>query len=172
MHREVIEVPEDSDDAKQWPRWNPDESSDSKVGKGSAPSAPAAPLSTEPAVASSSGLAILSSPATNSGSGDGPAQSSATTSKLPPTKRPGPRKPKTQLAALPTQKAKKLTTLDKSAMDWRAHVSSQQDTGLKDELDVNRRGGGYLEKVDFLQRVEERREDVFESNKSTKRRRG
>jgi Bucentaur or craniofacial development len=54
-------------------------------------------------------------------------------------------------------------------MDWRAHIESQ--SGVKDELEANRRGGGYLEKMDFLHRVEERREDVFEASKSSKRRR-
>lgn len=58
-------------------------------------------------------------------------------------------------------------------MDWRAHVDdTQQASGLKDELDANRRGGGYLEKVEFLQRVEQRKDEAFEASKSTKRRRG
>lgn len=69
-------------------------------------------------------------------------------------------------------KATKLTTLDKSAMDWKSHVTGAQDPALKDELDANRRGGGYLEKVDFLQRVGERKDEAFEANKSSKRRRG
>lgn len=87
--------------------------------------------------------------------------------------RPGPRKPRTTLPALPTpgaSKTKKITTLDKSAMDWRAHVASQS-SDAQDELTANRRGGGYLEKVDFLQRVQDRREDVLEGSKSNKRRR-
>lgn len=57
-------------------------------------------------------------------------------------------------------------------MDWRAHVTTTQDPELKDELDANRRGGGYLEKVEFLQRVGERRDEAFEANKGGKRRRG
>lgn len=57
-------------------------------------------------------------------------------------------------------------------MDWRSHVASaQSSSGLKDELDANRRGGGYLDKVEFLSRVDERKEEAFEANKSTKRRR-
>ena len=31
-------------------------------------------------------------------------------------------------------------------MDWWAHINSQQDTTIKDELEANRRGGGYLQK--------------------------
>jgi hypothetical protein len=53
-------------------------------------------------------------------------------------------------------------------MDWRTHVTSSD---VKDELDANRRGCGYLEKMDFLKRVEDRREDAYEASKSNKRRR-
>jgi hypothetical protein len=56
-------------------------------------------------------------------------------------------------------------------MDWSAHVNTHQDSTIKDELEANRRGGGYLEKVEFLKRVEERKEDAIEANKSNKRRR-
>jgi len=56
-------------------------------------------------------------------------------------------------------------------MDWRAHVSTQETSGLKDELEANRRGGGYLEKVEFLQRVDDRKADALDASK-TKRRRG
>ncbi|KAL0060709.1 hypothetical protein AAF712_012489 [Marasmius tenuissimus] len=90
----------------------------------------------------------------------------------PPPKRPGPRKSKIQLSATPSSsKLKKITMLEKSAMDWRSHVGSPGDSELKDELEANRRGGGYLEKVEFLERVQERKEEVLEHNKGTKRRR-
>lgn len=57
-------------------------------------------------------------------------------------------------------------------MDWKAHVQAEQGkVGLQDELEANRRGGGYLEKVEFLQRVEERKEGTLEALKSGKRRR-
>lgn len=90
-----------------------------------------------------------------------------------PAKRPGPRRPKTVLAPLPgAQKAKKLTVLDKSAMDWKEHVQSAGESSeLKDELEAHRRGGGYLEKVEFLKRVEERKEEALEASKTGKRRR-
>ncbi|KAF9239323.1 bucentaur or craniofacial development-domain-containing protein [Melanogaster broomeanus] len=88
----------------------------------------------------------------------------------PAGKRPGPRKPRTALPSLPkASQAKKITTLDKSAMDWRAHVNAES-SDLKEELDANRRGGGYLEKVEFLKRVEDRRDDALEASKSSKRR--
>jgi Bucentaur or craniofacial development len=55
-------------------------------------------------------------------------------------------------------------------MDWNAHVNTQQDAAIKDELEANRRGGGYLEKVEFLKRVEERKDDALEASKSKRRR--
>ena len=59
-------------------------------------------------------------------------------------------------------------------MDWKAHLASETAAGsdIQDELAANRRGGGYLEKVDFLDRVGERREDLFDQARSAKRRRG
>ncbi|KAJ7089252.1 bucentaur or craniofacial development-domain-containing protein [Mycena belliarum] len=137
---EVVEVPEDSPDAKKWPLWRP-------------PDDPAA-----------------SSPAP--GTQDSPSLSpgASTSSTRPAAKKPGPRKPRTSLADIPSQKARKLSTLDKSSMDWRAHVNSESPD-IKDELDANRRGGGYLEKVEFLNRVDARKGDALELSKSTKRRR-
>ena len=95
----------------------------------------------------------------------------------PPRPKPGPRKPRTILAPLPTAKPKKLTTLEKSAMDWRAHVTQSdagEETGsggvnLADELERNRRSGGYLEKVAFLERVGNRREDLFDESRKKRR---
>jgi hypothetical protein len=90
-------------------------------------------------------------------------------------KRPGRRKPKVQLAELPSadsRKGKKLTTLEKSALDWKAHVTAPGEPELAAELEANRRGGGYLEKVEFLQRVGDRKSETFEANKDHKRRRG
>jgi hypothetical protein len=66
-------------------------------------------------------------------------------------------------------KAKKLTTLDKSSMDWRAHVN-ESEPSVKDELEANRRGGGYLEKVEFLKRVDERKDGLIEMSKGKRRR--
>lgn len=85
-------------------------------------------------------------------------------------KKPGPRKPKKTLGPLPStsnRKAKKLTTLNKSLMDWKAHTG---DSTLQDELDANRKAGGYLGKVEFLKRVDERKEENLESMQSRKRR--
>jgi hypothetical protein len=134
---DVVEVPEDSPDAKKWPLWQED-------------STTTTPLSPPP-----------------------PSTSMSKPTPLPKSRPPGPRKPKTSLTSLPTlssQKPKKLSTLDKSAMDWRAHIDSQQDSTIKHELEANRRGGGYLEKVEFLKRVEERKEDTLDAIKSRKRR--
>lgn len=69
------------------------------------------------------------------------------------------------------QKLKKMTTLDKSAMDWREHLNTNQDPNVKDQLEANRKGGGYLDKVEFLQRVEERKDTFLDAKKAGKRRR-
>ncbi|KAF9493194.1 hypothetical protein BDN71DRAFT_1114020, partial [Pleurotus eryngii] len=124
---EVVEVDEDSEDAKKWPR---------------------------------AGETLSTS-----------ASASTSSTPKPPAKRPGPRKSKVTLAPLPSGKAKKLSTLEKSAMDWRAHVAAEASSGLQEELDANRKGGGYLEKVDFLKRVDERKDDILEASRSSKRRR-
>ncbi|KAG9218119.1 hypothetical protein CCMSSC00406_0010140 [Pleurotus cornucopiae] len=99
------------------------------------------------------------------------ASASTNSTPRPPAKRPGPRRSKVTLAPLPSGKAKKLTTLEKSAMDWRAHVAAEASSGLQEELDANRKGGGYLEKVDFLKRVDERKDGILEASRSSKRRR-
>ena len=65
-----------------------------------------------------------------------------------------------------------LTTLEKSALDWKAHVDTSGSPELASELEANRRGGGYLDKVEFLQRVGDRKGQAFEANKDHKRRRG
>jgi hypothetical protein len=61
-----------------------------------------------------------------------------------------------------------------SALDWKAHVDTSGEPELASELEANRRGagGGYLDKVEFLQRVGDRMGQAFEANKDHKRRRG
>ncbi|KAI0252959.1 bucentaur or craniofacial development-domain-containing protein [Lactifluus subvellereus] len=148
---EVVEVPEDSPDAKKWPLWKPPENLD----------AAATPdESSSTATPSPADLLTASSP--------------SAASAQPVSKRPGRRKPKVQLAELPSadsRKEKKLTTLEKSALDWKAHVTAPAEPELAAELEANRRGGGYLEKVEFLQRVGDRKNQTFEANKDHKRRR-
>ncbi|KAG6872138.1 hypothetical protein C0995_012624 [Termitomyces sp. Mi166 len=141
LAREVVEVPADSPDAKKWPLWHEREDNQTT----SAELSPVKLKSEVPSEASSEPL----------------------TSTKPTAKR---RKSKTTLAAIPTRKTK-LSTLEKSAMDWQAHVQASEGSGLKDELEANRRGGGYLEKIEFLNRVDERREGVIETHKGSKRRR-
>ncbi|KAF8122723.1 bucentaur or craniofacial development-domain-containing protein, partial [Boletus edulis] len=162
---EVVEVPENSEDAAKWPRWSPcprptsdgvaagtGKEKDDGEGRERESDSPAPPPS-----------AVDPSPAPL------PPMTTTATS-TPGAKRPGPRKPWTALPSIPkASQAKKITTLDKTAMDWRAHVASQSGD-VKDELDANRRGGGYLEKVDFLKRVQDRREEAFEGSKLNKRR--
>ncbi|KAL5637860.1 hypothetical protein ACGC1H_002210 [Rhizoctonia solani] len=91
--------------------------------------------------------------------------------KTPPTKPKPPPKSRKSLSSLAAAgKPKKLTTLDKSRLDWQSHlVSSTQEE--RDDLERNRKAGGagYLEKVDFLARVGERRDNVFEDSKRKRR---
>ncbi|KAJ3793739.1 bucentaur or craniofacial development-domain-containing protein [Lentinula aff. detonsa] len=162
---EVIEVPADSVEAKKWPTV----SSEPLSGKiNSIPSPAHDPDSN--ASSNTDHLAsatIFSTPS--------PAQISQKTV-LP---RRGPRKPKITLGEIPgsssgsRSRPTKLTTLEKSAMDWRSHISEQDSVALKDELEANRKqgGGGYLEKVEFLERVSERRENLLDASRSGKRRR-
>jgi len=51
-------------------------------------------------------------------------------------------------------------------------VDTPGEPELASELEANRRGGGYLEKVEFLQRVGDRKGQAFDANKDHKRRRG
>ncbi|KAG9311730.1 bucentaur or craniofacial development-domain-containing protein [Chiua virens] len=160
---EVVEVAEDSEEAKEWPWWSPHPPASESV--------PVPCLDQGDESGNAKGNQPASSPPPSLAVG-GEASTATTTTTAPTSAatRPGPRKPRTVLQSIPkASQAKKISTLDKSAMDWRAYVSSQS-SGLKDELNVNRCGGGYLEKVDFLKRVEGRREDVFEANKMSKRR--
>ena len=157
---EVVEVLEDSPEASKWPLWKDPLTTESSNEASPAVSLPATAMPVAPLSNSSSSLDQTSNPA------------SPSASTKPPVRKPGPRKSKTSLAPLPgPSRAKKISTLDKSAMDWQTHVQAEQHSGLKDELEANRKAGGYLEKVQFLKRVEQRKDETLESLKSTKRRR-
>ncbi|KAI9444240.1 hypothetical protein H4582DRAFT_2071804 [Lactarius indigo] len=148
---EIVEVPEDSKDATNWPLWEPPETvREATTFNNDSPSASIPPVAGLPT-----------------------ASSSATTTQL--NRRPGRRKPKVQLAELPSadsRKGKRLTTLEKSTLDWNAHVNVPGEPELAAELEANRRGGGYLERVEFLQRVDDRKNQALEASKDHKRRRG
>ena len=148
FRREVVEVPEDSEDAKKWPVW---------------PESGASNQNTAADVAVASAISNLPTPVVL-----------ADPTRLVPKPKPrGPRKSKLVLPSLPTSsqhKTGKLTALDKSSMDWKAHITSDGAT-TKDELEANRRSGGYLGKVEFLQRVSERKDNILEETQAKKRRR-
>ena len=152
---EIVEVPEDSKDARNWPLWKHPESAE------------------EVATCNNDSSSASTPPA--AGFPSAPSSSSANTTGLVVNRRPGRRKPKVQLAELPSadsRKGKKLTTLEKSTLDWNAHVNVPGEPELAAELEANRRGGGYLERVEFLQRVDERKSQAFEASRDHKRRRG
>lgn len=149
---EIVEVPEDSKDAKNWPLWKPPETVEEVATFNNDSSS----TSTPPAA----GL---------------PTASSSSSTQQVVNRRPGRRKPKVQLVELPSadsRKEKKLTTLEKSTLDWHAHVNVPGEPELAAELEANRRGGGYLERVEFLQRVDDRKNQAFEASRDHKRRRG
>ena len=162
---EFVEVLEDSPEAKKWPLWKEPLTEPSTA----VPTEVSLQLSSAPVAASSN----PSSPPTQTPNPEiSPTSTFTSLPTKPPVRKPGPRKPKISLAPLPgPSKPKKLSTLDKSAMDWQTHVyEEQQRSGLKDELEANRKAGGYLDKVQFLKRVEERKDETLESLKSIKRR--
>lgn len=145
FRREVVQVPGNSEDAKKWPVWTGSDTSNQNA-------------------------ADIDFPTSNSPGAPTPVNSANQNSK---PKARGPRKSRLVLPSLPTSsrhKAEKLTTLDKSSMDWKAHVNSDSAV-TKDELEANRRSGGYLGKIEFLQRVSERKDDILEENQAKKRRR-
>lgn len=183
---EVVEVPEDSADAKKWPLWKkppdgkdetaaqPTPTNDDGASKPPTSDSPPVPPPPPPPAPSSSSLATPESTTTSRPS---PPTTTTTTKQQQP--RPGRRKPKQQLAEVPSAASRKglkrLTTLEKSALDWKAHVdasSGERERELAAELEANRRGGGYLEKVEFLQRVGDRKNQALETNLDHKRRRG
>ena len=190
---EVVDVPEDSADAKKWPLWKPTD------GKEEAPATPSGGSGLpQPSTGDLPPAPLpppLGRPSSSSYSAETETEAAATptptpTAAQPPTTtkpvRPGRRrKPKLQLAELPSTSAaagggdsrkglKRLTTLEKSALDWKAHVDAAPpgEAELASELEANRRGGGYLEKVEFLQRVDDRKNQTLDANKDHKRRRG
>lgn len=86
----------------------------------------------------------------------------------PPPPKAAPRRPKSSLSSLASSLAKpsKLNTLEKSKLDWSSYV--QKEDGLVDDLEKARKGG-YLEKMDFVRRTEERAEEERERLKSGRR---
>lgn len=70
------------------------------------------------------------------------------------------------LAARKTrEKAQKLNTVDKSRLDWAGYVDKE---GIADELDeYGRAKEGYLGRMDFLERVDQRKEEERRAVKTT-----
>ncbi|KAJ3546769.1 hypothetical protein NMY22_g1928 [Coprinellus aureogranulatus] len=170
-HEEVLEVHENSEEAKKWPRYQGlDDISTHSTECASPTSIVSTAATGTNSAAASKGISLAGSPGISPSSAASTSASSADRT-VPLKRKPGPRKPKTTLAPLPgaASKAKKITTLEKSAMDWAKHVTRDD----KDALEAQRRGGGgYLDKVEFLNRVEERKESVLsESASASKRRR-
>ncbi|KAG8680134.1 hypothetical protein FRC09_018460, partial [Ceratobasidium sp. 395] len=155
---EKVQVAEDSAEAVEWKRRHlpAATSEETSVAAGPSPSivpAPRAPNLINPTSRPSSAGSIKGT-------------STPTTTKPKPVVKP--RKSLSGMAA--ATKPKKLTTLEKSKLDWQSHLGTVTP-GERDELERNRQSGGtgYLEKVDFLARVGERRENAFEDSKRKQR---
>jgi len=62
------------------------------------------------------------------------------------------------------KKPAKMNTLEKSKLDWNAFVGKE---GIEDELKHHNKDG-YMEKVAFLQRTDERRDQEYQLLKKKK----
>ncbi|OBT75788.1 hypothetical protein VF21_05536 [Pseudogymnoascus sp. 05NY08] len=63
-----------------------------------------------------------------------------------------------RLVAQQEEKGRKLNTVEKSKMDWAGFVDKE---GIREELEVAEKGkGSYLQRKEFLERVEGKREEV------------
>jgi len=169
--KQVIEVPEGSKEAKQWPRLDETGATSQTVQTITSPN----PVEVKPTQQSgisqtpSSSLAPSSFSGLASSSSTSALSSAASTPKPTPPPGSGPRKRKT-LAAIPTAKPRKISTLDKGMMDWSSHLSSSSNQQVREELEANRRGGGYIERVEFMERVSERKEEGRQQLAGSKRR--
>ncbi|GAA5912110.1 hypothetical protein JCM5296_000797 [Sporobolomyces johnsonii] len=107
-------------------------------------------------------------PEASSSASPAPASTSASASASPaPGPKGGPRKKAAGglgalAASLGVGKPAKLNTLEKSKLDWNKYVSKED--GLSDTL-AHARKDGYLEKKDFLDRVEMRKEEGWEKGR-------
>ncbi|KAG8724321.1 hypothetical protein FRC12_024335 [Ceratobasidium sp. 428] len=155
---EKIQVVEDSAEATEWKRRQLPTAVSEETSVAAGPSPSIAPTPSAP---------NITNPSSRPSSADSMKDTSTpTTTKPKPTAKP--RKSLSSMAA--TTKPKKLTTLEKSKLDWQSHLATVT-SNERDELERNRQSGGtgYLEKVDFLARVGERRENAFEDSKRKRR---
>lgn len=102
------------------------------------------------------------------------ARQQAAPAPAPSSSKPGLRRPKKRTSmfgpggidtssAASTPRGPKLTTLEKSKLDWAQHVDEE---GITEELDEHRRAKeGYLGRMDFLGRMDMKKEEVLEKVK-------
>ncbi|KAG8955440.1 hypothetical protein FRC04_008791 [Tulasnella sp. 424] len=154
---EIKEVEEGSVEARKWPVVV-DKGDDQVQGSASRTASSAASLAPSSSAALDASVPLEADLPNNS------------TLPKKPALAPAPRRPtksKQSLAALAAAtKPKKISTLEKSRLDWNDHLTSSSSKEEVDELERMRKGGGgYLDKVDFLQRVDERKEDARSAGK-------
>ncbi|KAG9076535.1 hypothetical protein FRC06_009454 [Ceratobasidium sp. 370] len=155
---ERVQVAEDSAEAINWKKRQSSIATPEQTSVEAGPSPPAAPVSNATSTTTQSSRASPTDPTKGT-----PAPTSAK-----PKVAAKPRKSLSSMAA--ATKPKKLTTLEKSRLDWQSHLATVTPDE-RDELERNKQAGGtgYLEKVDFLARVGERRETAFEDSKRKRR---
>eukprot|EP00727_Mastigamoeba_balamuthi_P007306 m51a1_g3196 putative craniofacial development protein 1 (278) ;mRNA; f:450118-451243 len=79
----------------------------------------------------------------------------------------GQKRPASALSAILGPKPKKLTTLEKSKLDWQKYRTA--DSSLADAMDKNRKSSGsYLDKIAFLQRADVRQYEAERKDRSNK----
>ncbi|BGP40553.1 hypothetical protein JCM10449v2_004515 [Rhodotorula kratochvilovae] len=169
-------VPRSSDEAQAYLATHPlrstttSSSSAPPAASSAAAAAPAAPAPSDPTTSS---LDALFGPSSAS---DSPAPATSSASPAPtapaPAARPPPkRKAGGGLAGMAAslgvgKKPAKLNTLEKSKLDWNNYVSTQE--GLSDTL-THARKDGYLDRRDFLDRVDGAKERQWEEAKGRRK---
>ncbi|GAA5874636.1 hypothetical protein JCM16303_002933 [Sporobolomyces ruberrimus] len=159
-------VPRDSQEAQNYFALHPELSSKP------APSSPSKPASSDPTTSSLDALFGPETTPTNTSTPTSAEPSNPPESAAPPP-RPAASAPKRKkaggggLGAMAASlgvgsKPAKLNTLEKSKLDWNSYVQTQD--GLEDTLQHARKDG-YLEKKDFLDRVEMRKEEGWEKGR-------
>ncbi|GAA5963373.1 hypothetical protein JCM21900_000585 [Sporobolomyces salmonicolor] len=177
-------VPRSSAEAQAWLALHPDSASAKPSQLATSASSSAAPAAKDPTTSALDALfgpdsvdpgapaSTTHQPAPEASSSASPApastSASASVSASPaPGPKGGPRKKAAGglgalAASLGVGKPAKLNTLEKSKLDWTQYVSKED--GLSDTL-AHARKDGYLEKKDFLDRVEMRKEEGWEKGR-------
>ncbi|KAG8983558.1 hypothetical protein FRB90_005906 [Tulasnella sp. 427] len=152
---EIKEVQEGSAEATKWPMVVEDKGDDQAGGSTPCTSTPA-DTGASAALFPGAGPSVSVLPEARSINDAPPLKKPTPTSA---TRRPGRPKGSSLAALVAATKPKKISTLEKSRLDWDAHLASTPSKEEVDELERDRKdGAGYLDRMDYLKRVDERKE--------------